>query len=453
MHNVVSKMAAAASLFMALSVVGSGCAGDVGDINRVQPGYVKKADLLNKSWYYRRTVVDSPVGMGPNIRYWTGVYTGIGMGDLYQMERIRWDIQENTLIGYTDYEYTPGSEEGEYEGNDTYKGSPIVAFPIKKHFDIIRQYNPSTNEETNVIGENASDRMWHEREFVRVDWDKMSVTGNNMFILPVDILDTNNQVGGNFFVHQDEASNPWHARLTPENDYFDFVVNHFIMPDVYTCYLEYDFAMYDIWDACGSGEIRVRHAFMVVDDEKNAGYEALYYPDTMPILDDNGNEIPDPGTGEVLREEIFGRFGYFRIDRPTYDDQRGVTESGRLDRIIRFDIWENSKNEDGSLIPYADRTPDPIIYYTNWDFPTEMAETAQEVGEEWNDIFRDTVASLQGKSKDDVQDMFIVHPNSCNVDGLTAYLDAHKSVKEKVEVELDGRELLNDEWLRNWCSA
>ena len=33
-------------------VIGVGCAGDQEDINLVQPGYVKKSDLLGKSWYY-----------------------------------------------------------------------------------------------------------------------------------------------------------------------------------------------------------------------------------------------------------------------------------------------------------------------------------------------------------------------------------------------------------------
>ena len=37
---------------------------------------------------------------------------------------------------------------------------------------------------------------------------------------------------------------------------------------------------------------------------------------------------------------------------PTYNDVRGLTDSGRLNRIIRFDLWERSLDNNGDPIPY-----------------------------------------------------------------------------------------------------
>ena len=73
---------------MALAVAMSGCAGDVDELDRVQPGYVTKADLLGSHWYYRRTVVDAPENFG--------AYASIGTGDLFTIERIRWETAIQT---------------------------------------------------------------------------------------------------------------------------------------------------------------------------------------------------------------------------------------------------------------------------------------------------------------------------------------------------------------------
>ena len=71
-------------------------------------------------------------------------------------------------------------------------------FPILSHFDIKRDYNPATGEQTNVIIENTIDRPWHERDYVRVDWSSSQVdaqqfggkprwgqkTPNNLYFVP-----------------------------------------------------------------------------------------------------------------------------------------------------------------------------------------------------------------------------------------------------------------------------
>ena len=45
-------------------------------------------------------------------------------------------------------------------------------FPIESHFDVQREYDSSTGEQSNVISENTSDRPWYERSYMRVKWDE-----------------------------------------------------------------------------------------------------------------------------------------------------------------------------------------------------------------------------------------------------------------------------------------
>src|SRR5262249_44771018 len=159
---------------------------------------------------------------------------------------------------------------------------------------------------------------------------------------------------GNFFVNEDAAEDPNHARLTPETGYFDFVNHHYVQPDMETCYRTFSLTN------CGSGELLVRHAFMAIDPNQEQAYQPLSYPDTITVKDDAGRDMMDPKTGEVLREPIFERFGFYRLDRLTYNRQRELTESGKLQRILRFHIWERDVDANGKTIPFAERKPKAI---------------------------------------------------------------------------------------------
>ncbi len=89
---------------------------------------------------------------------------------------------ENTLYFKTrtpSYERTYEVVDGANIGGDssTFLGEPLAAFPIDSHFDIQRQYNPATGETSVVTEENTRDRMWWERDYMRVDWTTNNVMG------------------------------------------------------------------------------------------------------------------------------------------------------------------------------------------------------------------------------------------------------------------------------------
>ena len=56
---------------------------------------------------------------------------------------------------------------------------------VTSHFDVKRDYNPGTGEQTNVIVENTTDRPWNERQFMRAiessAWAEAVDDGLNVF--------------------------------------------------------------------------------------------------------------------------------------------------------------------------------------------------------------------------------------------------------------------------------
>ena len=169
MMNRISRRMAGWAVCLAAIFAIAGCAEDVGDIDRTQPNKIKKSDLTGE-WYSQRTVVDMPAADG---------FTFVGSMDNSGLTRIKWDIQEEYLYARRQTELIDGADRKEEEGDD-YKGEVIASFRIVKHFDIQRQYNAQTGEQSNVIVENSSDRPWYERDYMRVDWSQNLVTNYDL---------------------------------------------------------------------------------------------------------------------------------------------------------------------------------------------------------------------------------------------------------------------------------
>ena len=134
---------------------------------------------------------------------------------------------------------------------------------------------------------------------------------------------------------------------------------------------------------------------------------------------------------------MHARFGNFRTLRVAFDRERLLTRTGRIYLAGRYDLWKDSFTEEGATIPYADREPQPIVFYGNVKFPTDMVRPAQRMAEEWNRPFAETVAYRQGRFTEDGQpdvgalraamgeDMFQFRSNDCNPDNVTAYANAN----------------------------
>ncbi|MCK6571865.1 zinc-dependent metalloprotease [Myxococcota bacterium] len=256
---------------LAVSFLAGACAEPVGDINTVQPGYLSKS-LFENEWYYRQTIVESDPGTGLS-----GAFVGLEA----DIEKIRWEIREDKLIAYRTHEGVPGIDEDRTLPGSDYKGDPVASFEVQSHFDIERRYNTSTGEQTNVIGENKSDRPWNEREYFRIKVDT-AVGG------AADFGEFLNFVGG-FVGAETRYGLDTAYRFSPhqpviEPGYIE-LTNRRVVGDDYTCgYL------YGEW-GCASSDVRVRHSFWQIDHVESARFEPTRYDDLIPHTDDDGKPL------------------------------------------------------------------------------------------------------------------------------------------------------------------
>lgn len=427
--NLRTWIAAAAVLSIA-----AGCSR--GDINRVQPNVTRKSDLIGtpenpKLWYFRNTVT------------WTPANTGFTFeGDTGSMEKIIFEIQEDNLVGYRAYPYILGTDpnidtsskvsgttakycdkDGICLGGQPYYGAPVVAFPIKKHFDIQRAYNPATGETTNVIQENASDRVWNEREFIRVDWsinqlNKAAGISYGMISNPQAGVSHSSWVQPNESVDDPADLPSFEADEKGELKYFDFTGRYMANPGLYyfedygyfpACFLS---PVYD----CSSSEIRMRESFSRVDKQKSRNYESLVYP-----------------------TELQTKFAYYGVERLNYDKKFGVTESAIVRLAGRFRLWEEAYTKDATgepdlnkPIPMKDRKAKPVVYYMsapyrmggqdNYDLYRTPALSLER---NWEKAFRRAAAAAQEKPWESFeQKMFFVCDNPVRDYAQDATLDA-----------------------------
>ena len=355
-----AAISAAAAMYLA------GCAQNVPDLDRTQPNALKKADFEDGTFFLRQTITDVP----PTL---SGIFIGIATN----MEKVRFEVQENYLLAYRSYERIPGYDhragdivngetryaEGVEEGrrSDEYKEAPIAAFPITAHFDIQRGYNTATGEQSNVISENASDRPWHERKYFRVAWNAgdtdMSFPGFTNFY-----VQENEETPEAFY---EERSNG----LDGDLEYFDFTTKLAVR---------------------GAGDVKVVTSFAKIQNNER-DYEPAFYDD-----------------------EMMTKFGYFRTERLTYDRGLGFTDDGVIYLADRHDIWENDykRDDDGEFVrdakgrriptPMAQRIPKPVVYYLSANYPTEMMPGAQMTANDWDRAFTRAAAAAKGMTPEDL---------------------------------------------------
>jgi hypothetical protein len=369
-----------------------GCAQDVGTIDRTQPNLLPKTMFLEHQWFVRQTVTDVPS---------TSAFSFVG--ETSTLDIVRWEIQQDYLVGYRAYERTPGADssadhdnaevadqpvaEGKGEGRDpsAFKGNPVVAYPIVAHVDVIRDYNPRTGEQTNVVREDEEDRPWYERKHIRVDWSKNLVANFEFISTANSILPTHSG-----YVEENEGGPDAFAKHENEGgevDYFDFTERLFVEPSLDGCILSMNYRLGD----CTGDEIKVRTSFLRVDEEREQDYVALSYDDQRQ-----------------------GEFGYFRIERPTYDERRGVTWSGTQQLITRHDLWKHSRDAEGAVLSYAQRDLRPVVYTLSPGFPEELKQITRELAADWDSALKDSVAAARGQSVEELeQDLAAAKLDSC----------------------------------------
>ncbi len=370
-------------LLLSSLFIGLACAEEQAPIDRVQPNYIKKTDLEGL-WYYGRTIVDVPAADG---------FTFVGDGS-WTLKKVRFDVQENVL-------YIRRMTELLKDGDDLvrraaerrqYEGEVVGAFRILKHFDIAQPYNSATGEKLNILAENAIDRPWNEREYMRVDWSK------NQVVMADDGFDVQRTEPVNYFVQ--DPNHPDAPRFVADTesgllDYFDITTRLFASAGTYDhrrygkiplCWF-YDHQFQE----CGPGEYTLRNSFLRI--KPGSQYEPRSYKGTESEL-----------------------FGYFETERLVYHRQEGIRHQNKEQLINRHNIWEKTVNDAGDPMPYNQRTGKPLVYHVNQDWPDEATDpvlnaAARSVAEQWNGVFAGVVQQL-GATMPAGGKMFVLCPNN-----------------------------------------
>lgn len=408
----------------------AGCATNVGPIDRTQHDKLEKK-LFAGVWFMTQTVIDTP---------YNAAFTFVGETNFGQTGKVVFDIQEKTLVVYPVNEYVEGAEakwrverlfkywddacltrESEQyqcvDGKDNatdpdrtccfvevYVGQPVAAFEIVSHFDVQRQYNAQTGEQSNVLEENTTDRKWWQRRYIRVNWAKNLVQDFTFMARLVE------QKAVDYYVQTFEADNPDAPTLTP--DYMDVVTKTWGTPASTGACDIYGISTGD----CASALIKFRTAFRKVDP--NNDYEPLRFHN----------------------EDQQKYFGYFLTERNAYDEDWGLNESGRVSYINRWNIWRDTMDEAdvqtpdgqprpcfkdlkdtgcdtsnrngsrefckaadwftrGTCVlrtpkPYSQRGLRPVVYHESANTPEEFHKANLGVAKSWSEAFKDTVAWL-----------------------------------------------------------
>jgi hypothetical protein len=416
------------SLLLLVSTASSGCAEERDPINRVQANALDKAFFVgadlqgpedDPEFLFRNYVVDG-----------TASQSLVTVGTGSEVDRIRWEITEELLIGRKAYQLKRGADDKGLPEQDP-DGTIVAAYRIASHFDIRREYNPSTGEELNVIVENTSDRPWHERKYMRVDWSEnlvdnplfMRVFLGNMFgdlnVTPVAYSPTDpTDVNAPHF----------------EDGYFDITSKFLVEPTqssywegVPTCVVVGLFTGSYSYE-CDAQEAMVRSSFLRIDEETD--FEALEMTHAPGDILGNPAQINyggflagysnsveqgwDPGYG--FTDELYHRFAHIHNLWKKSHIEATCTSNDDLDNDGTADqCHPTNTGYEGNLgsqcdtragqctIPYRDREVRTVTYHVNPDMPLDLLDplddsgqptavgAAEDVMNSWNQLLRNAV--------------------------------------------------------------
>jgi hypothetical protein len=403
------------------------CAEERPPISRLQEGAIKKSWLVGNNYtdgrddpefYMENFVVDAPADQSM-----------MPVGTYDDVDRIRWEIQENVLLARKAYEYVDGSDGRGRGPARTQTGLIVAAYRILSHFDIRNDYNPTTGEPSNVVSENTVDRRWYDRDYIRVDWSRSLVDNpdwawvfygqlfGGLSFSPVAWEEDNPRSpnASNFCeiepgkVRDDNGNCVDAPETDPElraarhpGGYFDITSKWLVHPEMSnffgeplpTCLIANFFARGPV-HSCNPQETVIRTAFRRVVDRDFQPLELTVQPYDLvggPRADRNGW---DPGYG--INDRNFHRYAMIHNiwmqshvspavpctsnDDANNDgtaDQCPVSHPGsQCDLVMRK-----------CTLPYRERRIRPVAYYVNEQMPPEMQDHVVVPGPNGTETYR-----------------------------------------------------------------
>ena len=408
-----------------LAVGNANCAEERAPIDRTQPGRVDKSFFVgtdlrsaqdDPEFYINNYVVDAPTSQSL-----------VPVGTYDDVDRIRWEIQEDVLLARKAYEYVQNSDGHGVRGR-TETGIVVAAYAIQSHFDVRRAYNPTTGEEINVIEENMSDRPWYDRAYMRVDWANNLVDNpgwgelfygaifGDLSFQPVRYYEQNPRSPNapNFCEMtagqvRDPATGLCVAATNPRNHpggYFDVTSKWLVNPETSnafgealpTCLVINFFTGSNVYD-CNPQETTIRTSFRKVVDRDFEPLELTRQPYDIvggPRATRNGYD-PNYGTTDLNFHRYQMIHNIWQQSHLSPAVSCSVID-GNHDGVVDGNVDANhdgtadqceSAHRPGSqcdvvvgkcTIPYREREVHPITYYVNPEMPPEFQDHVETAG-------------------------------------------------------------------------
>lgn len=333
-----------ALLLTILGVTGlTACAVERPTINRVQPNALEKAFFVGQL----DTHADDPVFLSRNFVVDASESQDlVGISSASGVERIRFEITEDTLFARRAYSITGGTPRGSREKPD---GDVVAAYRIEQHFDIRNAYNPATGEELNIAEENV-DRAWQDREFFRVDWSQNLIDSPQWTTMFYGKMFGDIKVSPIAYYDSDESSDD--APLFSQKDgYFD-VTSHFLIEPEMTqwgrfslplCMMMGMFTGSAIY-SCDPQEAVVRTSFWRLDQaDPDDDFEPYENTEAPQEIFGNPGGIGESASHGIVPAPFEG-----------YDPQYGYTDEGVKRLMLRHNIWAQSHQTVGACETNAD---------------------------------------------------------------------------------------------------
>lgn len=375
-----------------MALFAGGCTEPVDDIDRTQPNKLRKA-VFDGQWYYRQTVID---------------VNGTGNSSFVALEgdgeRVMFHFNETSLVARRMHEDVPGIDQpaanipaGSHDGFSPEKGSPVAAFGVS-HFDVIRNYNTSTGEQSNVLVENNQDRPWFNRDWVRLTWADPgnALAGWNSLL--------GNGQYGHYEPPQDSTEEPdWYVECqekgtekvvacdspNAEASYIDVTYTVFRQQSFSECFNSF-FSVPGLFYAdCGVERIKLRASFAKIRDLDVHG-TCKDCDQTFALANDYEPRFYDDFDDK--------RFGFFRMNRALFDRRWDLRDDNVRQLAQVRAIWKRYTDGQGRSLPHHERTPKPIAYYVNVDHPYDLLDEMALISDDYDMAFRRIVFALQNSS-------------------------------------------------------
>ncbi len=470
-----------------------GCAEEVEDVNRSESGLLNlQKTQFDGDWYFRQTVVDVPPTVGL-------LFDGIES----KVEKIRFEIREDQLIAHRVHEAIPGLEQDGTLPGAEFVGSPVASWDIDDHYDIIRDFNRQTGEQTNVITTDMTLRPWYEREYMHVNWSSQRLEGP-----AVDLEGFLNFISGLLndhsavqYVVNNRPEDPGHFQV---DDGFFMFTNKWQASYWVTCAISHGnlpWITTNTRNACGTADIKMRNVFVRIDKDDAVQFQPKAYLDRDVLRDDDGAvlryatvSVPDADgelrmvdvqcneatMGTLARRGIteadchtaqwnqFGRFGFFRTFRMVYGRQIGAGNDVEREWYANHHkVWEQvyeietkggepvrdvdgypvtKKDAAGNpvVIPPADRKVRPVVYHLNTNFPADLMGVAEQIGDDWNAAFSEAIAAAKGISVEELASEMEAETGDPRVYRVEENTCSHKGIDAYLADHPDMREVAEE---------